>query len=203
MAPAAVIFDLGKVLLDFDYDIAVGRLARDSDVSPDAIRGLLGAQGLLERYESGRLSSEAFHAALRAGTGYRSGYAAFRAVFADIFSPIDPMVALHGRLRERGVPTYILSNTNEIAIAHIREAYAFFGDFDGYIYSYEQGALKPGEPLYRAAERVAGRSGADLFYVDDRAENVEAALRLGWRAVLHEDPPRTLAAARAAGLPIE
>ena len=203
MQPAAVIFDLGKVLLDFDYAIAVQRLSQQSDATPGAIRELLGAGGLLHRYESGALTSERFLEVFREATGFRGDYPDFRALFADIFSPIEPMIALHARLRAAGVPAYILSNTNEIAVAHIRSAYSFFGDFDGYVYSYEHGSLKPEEALYRATERLVGRSGQALFYIDDRPENVDMARQLGWQAVLHVDPDRTAKAARAAGLPVD
>jgi hypothetical protein len=38
---------------------------------------------------------------------------------------------------------------------------------------------------------MSGRRGADIFYIDDRSENVEAAAARGWRMVLHETPEKT------------
>ncbi len=58
------------------------------------------------------------------------------------------MIALHAELRGRGVPTYIFSNTNDLAIEHIRRNFPFFKNFVGYIYSYEIGAMKPDARIY-------------------------------------------------------
>ena len=78
----------------------------------------------------------------------------FARVFADIFSEIKPMIAMQAALRAHGVPTYIFSNTNGIAVTHIRRNFPFFANFDGYIYSYEHGAMKPDARIYEVVERV-------------------------------------------------
>ncbi len=118
----------------------------------------------------------------------------------DIFTPIEPMLALRAALRARGVPLYVLSNTNELAVEFIRAHYPWFAEFDGHILSYEHGAMKPAAALYAATERLSGRRGAELFYFDDRPENVEAARARGWQAVVHTDPARSRAALAATGL---
>jgi HAD superfamily hydrolase (TIGR01509 family) len=86
---------------------------------------------------------------------------------------IKPMIALQAALRADGIPTYIFSNTNGIAIGHIRRRFPFFSRFDGYILSYEVGAMKPSEKIYAAVERATGHAGEAIVYLDDRAENVE------------------------------
>ena len=67
-------------------------------------------------------------------------------------------------------------------------------NFDGYIFSYEVGAMKPEAKIYEALEKLAGRRGADIVYLDDRAENVAAGAARGWRTILHETPEKTRAA---------
>ena len=101
------------------------------------------------------------------------------------------MIALHAELRQRGFKTYIFSNTNDLAIEHVRRNFPFFKNFDGYIFSYEVGAMKPQPKIYEAMEAMTGRRGADLIYLDDRAENVAAGAARGWRAILHESPEKT------------
>jgi FMN phosphatase YigB (HAD superfamily) len=61
----------------------------------------------------------------------------FAGLFADIFTPIEAMVGLNEELRRKGLPTFIFSNTNELAIRFIRQNFPFFKSFDGYILSYE------------------------------------------------------------------
>ena len=60
---------------------------------------------------------------------------------------------LHVAVRRKQIPLYIFSNTNELAITHIRRQFPFFGEFDGYILSYEHGAMKPDAKLYEVVER--------------------------------------------------
>jgi HAD superfamily hydrolase (TIGR01509 family) len=98
------------------------------------------------------------------------------------------------------LPTYIFSNTNELAIHHIRRNFPFFANFDGYILSYEHGAMKPGAKLYEVVERTSGHRGAEILYLDDRPENVEAGAARGWQAILQENPDKTRAAIAALGL---
>lgn len=198
--PTAVVFDLGKVLLEFDYGIVARRLAAHSGRDAEQIRGLLDQSPLLFRLESGQMTNEEFFAEVSSLTGYTGELEEFANIFGDIFSAIHPMIDLHGRLRARGVPTFIFSNTNELAVRHIRANYAFFAHFTDYIYSHEAGAMKPDHRIYEVVERRSGRKGAELLYLDDRKENVDAGAARGWQVVHHQTPEQTIAAVRAAGL---
>ena len=189
-----VAFDLGKVLVDFDYYIAVSRIAARSKQPPDGIKIFLGQSQAIIDYECGRLTREEFYEQARKATGFRGTIEEFGDFFANIFTPIPPMIELHAGLRRRGIPTYIFSNTNDLAVEHIRRKFPFFRDFDGYIYSFEVGAMKPEAKIYEVLEKLAGRRGADIVYLDDRPENVAAGAARGWRTILHETPEKTRAA---------
>jgi HAD superfamily hydrolase (TIGR01509 family) len=196
-----VVFDLGKVLLDFDYTRVFRRFSDAGGPAPDTVRQVLMESSLLAEYESGQLDSAAFYRRLRSELSLTLDYAAFRASFADIFSPIPEMIAAQANLRARGVPTFVLSNTNEIAVSHIRERYPFFHRFDGYALSHEVGAMKPATPIYEALEARARRTGSDLVYLDDLELNVAAAIARGWRALVHTSPQTSLEFLRDAGCP--
>jgi len=189
--PNAVIFDLGKVLVDFDYSIAGRRIAARGGVSAGAVQEFIDHSPLLFRFETGQVSKEQFFAEVQAATGFRGTVEEFGEFFADIFTAIEPMVKLNAELRQRGVPTYIFSNTNELAISHIRGRFPFFSQFNDYILSYEHGAMKPEGRLYEVVERQTGLRGTDLLYFDDRAENVAAGAARGWRAFVHHTPEQT------------
>jgi glucose-1-phosphatase len=186
-----VVFDLGKVLVDFDYSIAIPRIAAHSALPLAGIKTFFFHSPLLVDYESGRLTREEFFEQARKAAGFRGTIEEFCEFFADIFTEIPPMIELHAELRRRGIPTYIFSNTNDLAVEHIRRNFPFFRDFDGYIFSYEVGAMKPEPKIYEALEKLAGRHGADILYIDDRPENVAAGAARGWRTILHETPEKT------------
>ena len=194
------IFDLGKVLVDFDYSIAARKIAARSSKAPEDLHAFLGSSPLLVAYESGRLTRKEFYEAVASAIGFNGTLAEFSHFFADIFSEMPGAIALHTELRRSGFKTYIFSNTNELAIEHVRRNFPFFAGFDGYIFSYEVGALKPQPEIYAAMEKLTGRRGGDLVYLDDRVENIAAGAARGWRAILHESPETTRAALMASGL---
>lgn len=199
-APSVVIFDLGKVLLDFEYATAAQRIAARSNMAAEEIRKLIDHTPLLFRFESGRMTAGQFFSEVRAATGFGGTLAEFGEAFADIFIPIKPIIQLQAHLRRKGVPTYVLSNTNELSIGHIRRRFPFFANFDGYVFSYEHGAMKPEEKIYEVSERLTGRRGTEILFLDDRAENLAPAARRGWQILLHEAPEKTQVAFKNLGL---
>lgn len=194
------IFDLGKVLVDFDYSIAAQKIAARSSKAPRDLHAFLGSSPLLVEYESGRISRQDFYNSVRHAIGYDGSLDEFGSYFADIFTEMPETIALHAELRRHKFKTYIFSNTNDLAIEHVRRNFPFFAHFDGYIFSYEVGSMKPLPPIYAAMEQLCGRSGADLIYFDDRAENIAAGAAHGWRAILHESAGQTRAALVGSGL---
>ena len=198
--PKAVVFDLGKVLVDFDYSIAGRRIAARGKMSAGEVQKLIDHSPLLFRFETGQTSQEQFFAEVQSATGFDGTLDEFTEFFADIFSPIQPMLKLHAALRQRGVPTYVFSNTNELAVGHIRKHFPFFSQFHGYVLSYEHGAMKPDPKLYEVVEQTSQLGGPELLYLDDRPENVSAGAARGWQAVLHESPEKSRGAVVASGL---
>ncbi len=194
------IFDLGKVLVDFDYRRAAQKVAGRSARPPADLHGFLGTSPLLVEYESGRLTRQGFYEAVCQATGFHGSPGEFGGYFADIFSEMPETIALHAELRRRGFKTYIFSNTNDLAVEHVRRNFPFFAHFDGYIFSYEVGAMKPLPAIYEAMEKLCGRSGAGLVYLDDRAENVAAGAARGWQAILHESAGQTRTMLASLGL---
>ena len=192
--PSIVVFDLGKVLVDFDYGIAAGKIAARANMAAGQLGHFLLSAPVLLRYETGLMTTKEFYDAICAGTGFCGSLDEFGATFADIFTPIQPMVEIHSALQKRNIPTYIFSNTNELAIGHIRRNFPFFANFDGYILSYEHGAMKPDPKLYEVVEHKSGRRGAEILYLDDRPENIEAGASRGWQVILQETPEKTQAA---------
>jgi FMN phosphatase YigB (HAD superfamily) len=198
--PSVVVFDLGKVLVDFDYTIAAKKIAAKGTLLAEKIYEFIALSPLLFKYETGLITREQFFNAVCEATGYCGDIEEFGGFFADIFTPIDPMVELHSALRNAKIPTYIFSNTNDLAISHIRKNFPFFNNFDGYILSYEVGAMKPDAKIYEALEKMAGKRGSDVLYLDDRLENVSAGAARGWQVILQETPEKSLAAIGKLGL---
>ena len=190
--PRAVVFDLGKVLLDFDYGILARRMAPQSSISAVEILSVVNQTPHLHRYETGLMTDHEFYDAVVSATGFRGEKVQFLNWFGDIFTEIEPMVALQTALVRRGIPTYVFSNTNAQAIRHVRESFSFYRQFTGEVLSYEVRSMKPDTRIYEAVEAMSGFSGGDLLYLDDRPENIAAGIARGWQAWIHADPGETV-----------
>mgnify|MGYP003455211947 FL=1 len=197
--PEVVVFDLGKVLVDFDYNIAANKISRRGRITPEEIQKFIDHSPLLYRFETGLVTNEEFFSEVCTATGFSGTFEEFRVHFSDIFSPITPMIEWHQALREKGIPTYIFSNTNDLAIRHIRERFPFFANFTDYIFSYEHNAMKPHAKIYEVLEDISGKRGDAILYLDDRAENIAAGAARNWQTIWHESPAKTLQLARQFG----
>lgn len=112
--PKVVVFDLGKVLLDFDYTIAARKLLKEGKLNiTDLATMFTNPAEILYRYESGLVATEEFYTQVCELTGYKGTHNEFAACFGEIFTPIQPLIDAQAEIRKRGIPTYIFSNTNE------------------------------------------------------------------------------------------
>lgn len=202
MIPSAVVFDLGKVLVDFDYQILAERFAAYGKLPKTEIRRLLDHSPLLFRLETGLMTNEEFYREVSIATGFNGTFEEFADTFGDIFSEIPQMVAFQSVLRRHGIPTYIFSNTNGMAVRHVQRTFPFFANFTGYIYSYQHKVMKPNDGLYDVVEKETGCRGSAIFYLDDKPENVAAGAKRGWQTVVHRTPAESLAVAKSLGLPV-
>ncbi|HIG81643.1 MAG TPA: HAD family phosphatase [Verrucomicrobiales bacterium] len=193
-------FDIGKVLLDFDYGIFVRRMAPRTRMDVPTLDAFLNQSPLLAQYESGQLTSPEFFTVVQNETGFDGTEPEFAAYFEDIFTPIDEIIAMHAKLVASGLPTYTFSNTNEMAVRHIIRAYDFWPRFTGHILSHEVRALKPNPKIYEVFEQTTGCQGNEILYLDDRPENVAAAATRGWHAIEHRDAEFTREAVMRLGV---
>jgi len=190
----AVVFDLGKVLVDFDYGIAARKLALQSQAPASEIKAVIDQSPLLFLYEGAQMTTQEFFKAVRERIGFAGRFNEFAAAFADIFTEIPEMTRLQSELRGRGLPTFILSNTNEIAIGHVRRNFPFFSDFTDYIFSFEHGVLKPHEGIYQITEQRSECRGAEILFLDDKPENTEAGVKRGWQTICHKSAEESIGA---------
>ena len=89
------------------------------------------------------------------------------------------------RLRHAGFLVGILSNLPKDVLDHCSRRFSWWSDFDFGVFSCEVGDVKPQPEIYQCLIEASGREARQVFFIDDRAENVEAARRAGLRAVVY------------------
>jgi len=171
----AFLFDIGNVLVHFDFAKAVRRLAETSEATPDAMKTLL--EPIKEDLESGRMSDDDFITQSIARIGFGGSRAEFAEIWSDIFTENIPMTALVRRLA-REHPLYLFSNTSGLHKEWFMRRFDVFAQFRGGIFSHEAGCMKPDAAIYEKAIAQLDLDPAQTFYIDDLPENIAAGERL-------------------------
>jgi HAD superfamily hydrolase (TIGR01509 family) len=183
MKISAVCFDLGKVLLHFDWKIMLDRIAQKSTLPPDEIGRLLKEDPQAIAYETGAITSAKFFAHLKKRLQYKGTAKELRAAFSDIFTPLPEHIALAALLTPH-YPLAIISNTNEAHIVHAEATYSFFSLFRARIYSHQVKAMKPDRAIYQAAlAALGGIDPLEALFIDDLEPNILGAVQLGWQTI--------------------
>lgn len=176
----AFLFDIGNVLLKFDFSIAINKIAEKSEFH-DPVDVVARIDQLKSGYEDGQIDRATFVRSAIDALRYHGTEKEFVDAWAQIFEPNEPMVALLDRLHGR-FPLYLLSNTNDIHCDYFLNAYSFFRLFDAGIYSHEVHASKPDRAIYEITVRHLGIEPATTFFIDDLLPNIEAARAFGFHA---------------------
>ncbi|SRR5579885_267002 len=183
----AIIFDLGKVLVPFDFMLGYRALEQRCPHPIPEIRRRIAACGLVERFEKGLIEPRDFVAQLSEALDLAVDYDTFCQIWGCIFNgqliPDEVLASLAARYR-----LLMLSNTNEIHFQTIQKKYSLVRHFHDLVLSFRVHALKPEPEIFRAAIERAGCRPEECFYTDDIAAFVEAARREGIDAVQFESP---------------
>lgn len=187
----SVIFDLGKVLVHFDWKRNVTIMAERSALSYEAILQLVTQSPLALDFERGKISVEIFFSQLRQSMGYEGTIDELRHLWNDIFEPIQHHIDLISLLKSR-YSVGLISNTNASHVAWIEERYGFLHQFDVRVYSHETGLMKPDRAIYERACSELDVAMPEALFIDDLLVNVEGARAAGMQAI-HLTPEAVLA----------
>jgi FMN phosphatase YigB (HAD superfamily) len=185
----AVLFDLGGVLLDIDFDRALRAWAPYSRLPPAQLRDDFRHHESFHRHETGQLDNDGFFAHLRQALALECDLLAVEAGFNDILvGEIEETVQLLEAIR-RQVPCYAISNTNPAHLSHIARAYPdFLPRFTRVFASHQIGHRKPHAAAFEHVLREIGLPPPQVLLFDDLEANVEGARALGLQAVLVKSP---------------
>ena len=174
----ACLFDIGNVLVTFDFRRSFNRFGSRSPKSLEEIGRHLAAAG--DGLETGRLSSDEFVASAVEFIGGDITAEDFRAAFTGFFEIIPPVWKLVEAIRH-AVPLYLFSNTSELHEACLFKNFPEFNHFHGGIYSWRVGSMKPHDGMYQHAITTLGVQGNEIAYIDDLPANIETGKRCDFR----------------------
>ena len=194
----ALLFDLGRVVLDIDFNKALSCWAGHAGCEPAQLVGRFVHDDIYQRHERGEIDDAEFFASLRTSLGVRLSDAQFLEGWNAVFAGEMPGIAPLLKRAAHRLPLYAFSNTNSAHVEHFSQAYAgVLGQFREIFLSSAIGLRKPDAAAYDHVVKAIGVPAPRIVFFDDLAENIEGARARGLTAV-HVTSPDDVADALAA-----
>jgi 2-haloacid dehalogenase len=178
--PQAVIFDIGNVLTRWQpeafYDRVIGEDRRR------ALFAEVDLHRMNDIVDEGALFRETIYDWADRTPHWRAEIRLWYDRWIELASPrIEGAIALQRALRAKGVPVFALTNFGKYSFEEALPKMDFLTDFDRLYVSGRMGVIKPDPRIYEMVEDDCGLPPASLLFTDDRADNITAAARRGWR----------------------
>jgi putative hydrolase of the HAD superfamily len=186
LALRAVIFDYGRVLTGPPDPAAYAELLRITGLSADRLDQFYWKDR--NAYDEGKLTGLGFWRQLARDEGLKLSEPAIEELNqwdARMWTRGDPaMLAWQLAIKQRGLLTAIVSNMGDSVHEHMVRELSWLSRFDVLVWSYQLGIAKPDPEIYRYALERLGTRPAETLFVDDKAENVDAAVALGMKGLI-------------------
>jgi len=185
LALRAVVFDYGMVLTGLPDPEAHAALLRITGLPLERFEPLYWAHR--HAYDEGKLTGIAFWRKFLQEAGLPLDQQMAKELNrwdARLWTTQNPaMVAWQFALKQRGLLTAILSNMGDNVLASVEREFDWIHRFDVLVWSYQLGIAKPDPAIYRHTLTKLGVQPGETLFLDDKAENIEAARALGIQVI--------------------
>ncbi|MDD5583708.1 MAG: hydrogenase maturation protease [Candidatus Omnitrophica bacterium] len=180
-------FDLGRVLFDFDYSIALDKIKDKLGVPVEKAAQELVKNDFPLDFEKGLLSAQEFYIKFKQAFKTHLTYEEFVDAWSDIFTPKKEVIGLIERL-QYVYPVYLISNINELHFEHLHERHPeIFRLFDTLLLSYKIKSVKPETKIYAELKKISGAQYTDILYIDDREDLIREAKKLHLQCIRFDE----------------
>ena len=177
----AVVFDLGRVLVDID--ISQGILSNIGLCDSEAIN-LLSENEDFVAYSTGNIGPECFFHKVNEYFNLQLDYVKFKALWCNIFSQMRGMEELVASLAEQ-YPLGLLSDTDPLHWKYILKNFPWIDSFfNNPVLSFNTGVLKPHPSAFEHAVAVFGVKPEECVFIDDLQKNIDGANQFGLNGIL-------------------
>jgi putative hydrolase of the HAD superfamily len=181
----AVVFDVGRVVLDFDFAPLLAKVAPLTPRPVDEVAQWFRSTALQEAFETGRIPVDEFIREVKTALALSMTDDDFVAAWNSIFTKTKGMEPLLAELAPR-TRLFAATNTNALHLAHIRAHHHVLSYFEHIVASCEIGRRKPDAAFYDEVVSRAALAPESLLFVDDLEANVTGAKAAGLQAIRFE-----------------
>ena len=182
----AVIFDMGRVLVDIDSKLLVEKLFKGLDASDlQELGRKTMAHPAMVKFNTGRMDAQTFHRCMCESYGLELSFEAFTSLWCAIFVTMKGMRELLEKIPPH-ITVGLLSDTDPVHWSFIRRRWAWIDAIEKPTLSFEVGVMKPQAGIYLAAAKNVNAPPEHCLFVDDLEVNVEGARAVGMQGLRFE-----------------
>jgi 2-haloacid dehalogenase len=202
-ARRAVIFDVGRVLVDWEIRFLYERLIPEGEALDAFVRDVVTPEWHFQ-HDLGRPFAETSAELSAQYPQHAELIAQFGPRFNETNQAAIPgMPELLAELDSAGVPLFAITNFSGEFFPPFRVKYpGMFDRFRDIVVSGDEKMIKPDPAIYRLALDRFGLRADESVFVDDNADNIAGAAALGIHAILFTDEPALRAELRELGFPL-
>jgi putative hydrolase of the HAD superfamily len=184
---SVIVFDLGNVLIPFDYNEIINRIDEIEIGLGKKFYELYKANYHIHRqHERADISGDEFISVMLDWLDNKIDKEEFCQIYGSLFEVNQNVIDLLPQLKKK-YRLVLLSNTNEIHKKYGWGKYEFLQNFEKLILSHEVKAIKPEAAIYKAVEHFTKEPPEEHIFIDDIKEYVEAAKDLRWDGIHFQD----------------
>ena len=177
--PKTVIFDIGRVLFEWDLRHLFAKLIADKGELNWLLANVITPEWHFQ-HDAGRDLDSMIAERSAQFPGHDALFDAYRTRFNEtIPGPVPGTHAIVEALSDAGVPLYIISNFGDEFWSRFRPTQPIFDRFDGIIISGEEKLAKPDPAIFALTLERYGLTAGDCLFIDDVAANVAGAESVG------------------------
>jgi len=182
----AILCDLGNVIINVHDDIKIRNIKKYSSKSEKFIKNFLSNSKARKDFDRGKISAIQLYKNLKSNLNLKLSFRQFKKVWCSYFSRREEMERLIKKLK-KNYKLILLSNTDEIHFAYIKNKYKILDIFDGFVLSYKVGYTKPSPLIYLHAIKKVKTFPIQMLYIDDIPGFVKVAKLFGIKSIQYKN----------------
>lgn len=183
MEKTTVIFDLGKVLVEYDWQSYLKSFSFDEKV----YHIIANAMFLNEDWETGDRGAtpeEWLSLFIENAPSYETEIRKVYSNLGECAYIFSYTLELLEYFEEKGYQIFFLSNYSEYLYEKTKEKLCFLDAFDGGVFSFREKCIKPDKTIYMRLLERYNICPKEAIFFDDREENIRAAEEVGIHGII-------------------
>ena len=191
-----LIFDLGGVIIDLDFQASFQEFATLSGLSADEVAQRTDGLMFFTEYEKGLISSQQFREQISDLLQFSAPDETIDKAWCAMLGGMPaPRLQLLQRLKSK-YRTFALSNTNDIHVRNFNtivekslgSVQLFNEHFEEVYFSHEMKMRKPDPEIYLMVLQEQQLNPTETLFIDDNLDNVQGAAKLGIQTLHLQNP---------------